>query len=74
MQIKYEAPAHHALEAEGQTVQGGETFEVSDAAGKRLLSDPHVHVSTVEPPKQPAAENKKPEAKSAGRKSTEKEA
>lgn len=67
MQIRNDAPAGHRLIVGDIEIDGGQTAEVPDAVGKRLLRDPHTDVSLV-----PQAPQEKPEAKSEGRKSTTK--
>ena len=69
MKVKYEADAQHTLIVEGIEISGGQTAEVPDATGKRLLADPEIPVSQVA---EPEAKQTKPTASSAGQTKKEK--
>lgn len=63
MKVKYEADPKHTLVAEGIEIKGGESAEVPDEVGERLLADREISVSKVEA--EPKKTNK-PKATSAG--------
>lgn len=68
MKVKYEAAPKHTLIVGDVEIAGGQTAEVPDADGKRLLADPNVSVTEI-----PATEPKQPKPTAAGAGQTKKE-
>ena len=48
--LRFDAEAHHRLEAGGKVLLGGQEDEFSKAVADALLADPNVPVSVVKPP------------------------